>query len=472
MTNFFQTNRELIYLVYGEAFFILGLVVALQSRKHSRLALARHLWLLALFGIIHGIYEWGSVLILVQQSQLAEESINLLRLLQMSLEAISFLALFQFGSELLADGSPFQILLRGVPTVLLGVWEATMLIQQNSPGLTSLNYFNTGDILARYLLGVPGGAAAAWGLWRHADQVKRMDLARIANYFRGAAYAFAIYAVASAIVPSAIFFPASIFNYDNLIAVISIPAQIFRALCGIIIAYLIIRGLGIFEVETDRLLEEAAQVRAVATDRERIGRELHDNIIQSLYATGLTLQDATLTVEKDAARAKHRIDEAIRALDGTIGDIRNYILDLRRETGAWQTDLGELVRAFRLQTLMDIELVIDSKPVDELKSKEGKELLAIVREALTNVAKHAAATQARVVVMHPNESTQVEIIDNGIGMERNGNGQSSHEGLGLRNMRERAKLIGGRLEINSAPQQGTTVRLIIPKSNESNGETE
>jgi signal transduction histidine kinase len=199
---------------------------------------------------------------------------------------------------------------------------------------------------------------------------------------------------------------------------------------------------------------------------------LHDNIIQSLYATGLTLQDATLTVEKDAARAKHRIDEAIRALDGTIGDIRNYILDLRRETGAWQTDLGELVRAFRLQTLMDIELVIDSKPVDELKSKEGKELLAIVREALTNVAKHAAATQARVVVMHPNESTQVEIIDNGIGMERNGNGQSSHEGLGLRNMRERAKLIGGRLEINSAPQQGTTVRLIIPKSNESNGETE
>jgi signal transduction histidine kinase len=448
----------------------------LQSRKHSRLALARHLWLLATFGIIHGVYEWGSVFIPLQQSALAAESPNVLLILQMTLEAISFLALFQFGIELLALGSPIPGLIRGLPTVMLGVWEATMLILQNSSGQSFSGYFDTGDTLARYLLGVPGGVAAAWGLWRQAQQVTRMDLPRIANYLRGAAYAFAVYAVASAVVPSAIFFPASVFNYAALTALVGIPAEIFRAGCGVMIAYLIIRGLEIFEVETDRLLEEAAQQRAVAVDRERIGRELHDNIIQALYATGLTLEDASLTVDEDAPRAKYRLGQAIQALNETIGDIRRYILDLRSETGNddWQADLGEMVRAFRLETLIDTELMVVPAPPAELGSKASKEILAIAREALTNVTKHARATQVRVQVTHPPETTQLEIIDNGIGMASNGDNPASvSDRQGLRNMRERAAIIGARLEIESEPQRGTTVRLVLPNTpHESQGTAE
>ena len=476
MTNFFQNNYEIIYFIYGESFFVLGLAIALQSRKHSRLALARHLWLLAAFGIIHGIYEWGSVFIPVQQTYLANESTNFLRILQMTLEAISFLALFQFGIELLALGSPVNGLIRGLPTVMLGIWEAAMLILQSSNGQSFSGYFDTGDALARYLLGVPGGAAAAWGLWHQAQQVNRMDLPRIANYLRGVAYAFAVYAVASAVVPSANFFPASFINYDTLVALIGFPAQIFRAGCGVVIAYLIIRGLEIFEVETDRLLEEAAQARAVAADRERIGRELHDNIIQSLYATGLTLEDATLTVDEDTARAKGRIGQAIQALNGTITDIRNYILDQRRETDHedWQANLGELVRAFRLQTLLDTELKIDQSAQVKLEDEARIQVVAIAREALTNVAKHARATRVRVQVTRPSDTTQFEISDNGVGMAYDGESQLAvGERQGLRNMRERAEIIGARLDIESEPQLGTTVRLVLPGTpRDNNGDKE
>ena len=461
MANFFLTNREIIFFIYGEAFFVLGLAVALQSRKHSRLALARHLWLLATFGIVHGIYEWGSIFIPVQQTFLPAGSTTFLLIFQMTLEAISFLALFQFGIELLAQGAPLNGLIRGLPTVMLGVWEAIMLILQSSQSLNG--YFDTGDIFARYLLGVPGGITAAWGLWRQA-QAQRMDLPRIANYLRRAAYAFLVYAAASAIVASPSFFSAALFNSAAL-TIVDSSAQIFRATCGVLIAYLIIRGLEIFEVETDRLLEEAAQARAVAADRERIGRELHDNIIQALYATGLMLEDAALSIDENATQAKNRIGRAIQSLNGSIGDIRSYILDLRRETGTddCKTELGEMVRAFRSQTLLDIELQAEISQVVKLDGKESQEILAIAREALTNVVKHARATQVRVRLTQDAQATQLEVSDNGVGMDpANASPLIAGERQGLRNMRERAELIGARLEIENGAARGTTVRLILP----------
>ena len=300
--------------------------------------------------------------------------------------------------------------------------------------------------------------AAAWGLWRQAYSVKRMDMARIANYLRGAAYAFAVFAITNAIVPGTNFAPS--LNADPLLSFISAFAQIFRAGCGVLIAYLIIRGLEIFDVEMDRLIEEAAQARAVAADRERIGRELHDNIIQSLYATGLVLQDATLTVDQDKARAKDRIEQAIQSLDGTIRDIRSYILDLY-ESGSddWQSDLQDIVRAFRLETLIEVELQVDSLPGAQVESKVGKEILAITREALTNIAKHAKATQVRVNLSHHDRATRLEICDNGIGMASKG---KLHDRHGLRNMRERAELVGAQLDIDSEPGRGTSVRLFLP----------
>lgn len=466
MTEFFQTNRGIVYFIYGQAFFVLGLAVALQSRRHSQLGLARHLWLLAAFGIVHGIYEWGTLFIPIQQAYLPEGAINLLRVSQLGLEAVSFFALFQFGVELIALAPHRGRNVRALPVLTLLVWCAGVAILEAVSAQSIAEFFDIADSVTRYLLGVPGGMAAAIGLWHQAQQVKRMDIPRIAGYLGGGSFAFGVYAALSAIVPPGDFFPATFLNYSTVLRAIGIPVPVFRAACGTLIAYLVIRALEIFDVETDRLLEEAAQAHAVAVDRERIGRELHDGIIQSLYAAGLTLEDASLTVGENPTRAQSRIGEVITALNRTIRDIRSYILDLRvhSNSGDWLTDLGELVRAFRLQTLIDTEFRIEGIRRDGLSPNESHEVLAIAREALTNVKKHAQATRVEVRLANGAEMMELEIRDNGIGLAQAGSWDAAAgEHQGMRTMQERAELIGARLKIEPAEPRGTVARLSVPQ---------
>jgi signal transduction histidine kinase len=466
MTELFQTNRGIFYFVYGQAFFVLGLAVALQSRRHSQLGLARHLWLLATFGILHGLYEWGTVFIPLQQTYLQAGVVDLLRVLQLGLEAVSFLALFQFGIELIALAPPHRGKLRSLPVLALFVWLAGVSILEALSAQSFVEFFDIADSVTRYLLGVPGGIAAALGLWQQAQQVRRMNIPRIADYLGGSSLAFGLYAVLSAIVPPGDFFPATVLNYSSVLRAIGIPVPVFRAACGILIAYLIIRAMEIFDVETDRFLEEAAQARAVAADRERIGRELHDGIIQSLFAAGLTLEDAALTVGESPAHAQSRIGEVIDSLNRTIRDIRSYILDLRShaDTGDWQTDLGELVRAFRLHTLIETDFRVEGTRRDGLPTDVSRQILAITREALTNVKKHAQATRVEVTLAYRPEGMELEVRDNGIGLSPGDQAATTAGGehQGMRNMQERATMMGARFKIGSAEPHGTVARLCVP----------
>ncbi|MBI4790716.1 MAG: sensor histidine kinase [Chloroflexi bacterium] len=465
MAEFFQTNRIVVYFVYGEAFFILGLAIALQSRKHSQLPLANRLWILAVFGIVHAFYEWGTVFIPIQ-TYLPATVTSTLQIFQVVLGAISFLALFQFGVELVILSRPSFGWLSMMPPIVFVLWAMGTLLMDSVLHYTSEQTLILGEVLARYGLAVPGAAASAWGLWQQARQVRAMELPKIARYFHIAGYAFAIYAALGAIVPRANFFPANVLNYDLVLTTIGVPVPVFRAALGGAIAYLIIRGLEIFDVETDRLLEEVAQARAVAADRERIGRELHDSIIQSLYAAGLMLEDATLTIDEDKARAQGRIRGVIDALNRAIRDIRRYVLDLRGESnrGDLETTLEDLARTFRLETLIDTEFHLAGSPRATLSPAQSDQVLTIVREALTNVRKHARATHAEITVSFRPMEMELSIADNGIGFASNGHGGRGVAGehQGLRNMQARARIIGAQLVVDSAPGRGTTVRLIVP----------
>ncbi len=466
LAQFFQTNRVIVYFLYGEAFFVLGLSIALQSRKHSQLALAKRLWLLAVFGLVHGVYEWGAVFIPIQQTYLPVEAIVVLRVLQLLLGAVSFFALFQFGVGLIVDGRVNPGYWSALPGAVMLIWTMAMIVGETKLNVNLDDVLVLGDVLARYMMAVPGALAAAWGLWRQANQVDEMDLPRIARSFRGAAYAFIGYAIVSAITPRADLFPASVINYDSVIQAIGVPVPVFRAVLGATIAYLIIHGSEIFDVETDRLLEEVGQARAIAVDRERIGRELHDGIIQSLYAAGLILEDATLTIDEDAGRAQSRIRQVIDALNRTIADIRRYILDLRGENdqGDWQTGLGELVRAFRLETLIEAQFQTRGTPDKSLTREKAGHLLTIVREALNNVKRHARATRVDVTLDYRPNELELDIRDNGVGFSqtRPGARRPTGEQQGIRNMQERATLMGARIHVHSAPNQGTLVRVIFP----------
>lgn len=202
---------------------------------------------------------------------------------------------------------------------------------------------------------------------------------------------------------------------------------------------------------------------AVLEERERIGMDLHDGIIQSIYAVGLALEHARLLMGEDPKKANERIEQSIRDLDSTIRDLRSYILDLRphqmHEENLLQ-GIQRLANEFRLNTLIEVNLQGSMSAVKDLPETHVRALFHICQEALANVAKHAHANQVDVSLWATPDRALLEVRDDGRGFDLSKIKLSI--GHGLSNMRIRARNIGGDVEITSEPGQGTTSMAWIP----------
>ena len=225
-------------------------------------------------------------------------------------------------------------------------------------------------------------------------------------------------------------------------------------------------GVGI-AIENARLTRQARRV-AVLEERERIGMDLHDGIIQSIYATGLTLDSMRLLLDASPERAKGVLDKVIEGLNSVIRDIRSYILDLQptRVSSIQLADaLQELAREFKANTLVDLELKLEEDAVNLLEGKTASELFLIAQEALANVAKHAEATRVWLTVRQIEDEVLMQVIDNGRGF--NPEIKQRMLGHGLSNIEERATAIGGAWHIASGSGQGTTVTVRLTLEKES-----
>jgi signal transduction histidine kinase len=211
-------------------------------------------------------------------------------------------------------------------------------------------------------------------------------------------------------------------------------------------------------------LHERIQRLVVVEERERIGRDLHDGIIQSLYAVGLSLEDVPELMAESPEEAIRRLDRAIESINLTIRDIRNFIFGLRPEL-LEQADLVAALTAladeFRLNTMIDIDVLVDPAAPVEVAPDERGHLLQIARESLSNIARHARATRAEVTVGRGEEGELVlELADNGQGFDPEAVRTSSRQGLV--NMRSRARELGAALAIESAAGAGTRIILSMP----------
>ena len=200
---------------------------------------------------------------------------------------------------------------------------------------------------------------------------------------------------------------------------------------------------------TDRVareaeLEDARRRVAVADERERIARDLHDTVIQRVFAVGLLLQGGLGRPTKLVDRAEEAIDE----LDAAIRDIRGTIFNLRDLPSP--SDNGEALRAVIGEAArvlgFEPDLVVEGD-LETVCAAEARELVSTLREALTNVAKHARATAVRVVVRVVGDRLVAEVVDDGTGIDPGALGGGS--GSGLRNMIGRAEHLGGRCTISS-----------------------
>ncbi len=220
-------------------------------------------------------------------------------------------------------------------------------------------------------------------------------------------------------------------------------------------------GVGI-AVENARLYRQARRL-AVLEERDRIGMDLHDGIIQSIYAVGLTLEYARVLVDEDTQGVKKRLEEAIDGLNRVIRDIRAYILDLqpvRFQETSLADGLNVLVREFKANTLAEAELVIEDEALRDSDHETAAALLHIAQEALANAGKHARARRVRVSLKRSDGRVVLEVADDGRGFDPRA--RPSTLGHGLSNMSERARQVGGEVSITSSPGAGTTVTVRVP----------
>jgi signal transduction histidine kinase len=211
-------------------------------------------------------------------------------------------------------------------------------------------------------------------------------------------------------------------------------------------------------IENARLHDQVQRL-AIVEERERIGRDLHDGIIQSLYAVGLSLEDLPELMDENPSEAATRVDRAIESLNLTIRDIRNFIFGLRPELleqATLDAALAALADEFELNTLVDVDLDIGPDPLD-LPPEDRTQLLQIARECLSNIARHSHATQATLHVRKSADGLVLDVSDNGRGFDPGAARGPGHQGLA--NIEGRARALGGELTIQS--ERGTGTRIIV-----------
>ncbi len=465
LTEVLEINWIILYFVYGQVFFITGLVTGLQWRRGSNLELARPLPWLAAFGIAHGLNEWGYIFIPLQAVYLEDTVVRLMLVAHLLLLATSFFFLLQFGVELVLPHDTRFRWIRALPAALLLLWGVAVVVRGVSAGDSVDTLFAIGDGWSRYWLAFPGALLAAVGLARQARQARREHMGRIAGHLTGAAAAFAVYAlVAGLLVPASPIFPASVVNYDLLGRVIHLPAAVLRSVCGLAMAFHMVRSLEIFQLETDRRLADMEQAQVLAADRERIGRDLHDGIIQNIYAAGLGLEAAYHSVAESPEQGKQQIRAVMAALNRSIDDIRRYIFDLRtaEQTQELEKLLESLVHDLRVDTMLEVDLEVVGQRCCVLDSAKVEQISQITREALSNVVQHSGATQVTLRLTYAGEITRLMVIDNGCGLDLSLLAVPGKNGHGLANMQTRAEQLGGDLQLQSRPGAGLCLTLSVP----------
>ena len=216
-------------------------------------------------------------------------------------------------------------------------------------------------------------------------------------------------------------------------------------------------------IQNARLHQQVQQL-AVVDERLRISRDLHDGIIQGIYAVGLTLEDVPDLMTEEPAEAVARVDRAIDRLNTTIRDIRTFIVGLGADGGEDTLATVLADAAAELRPDNGLEVGIDVQDAAELAGRmsmqASHELLQIAREALSNVVRHSGASHASMTVRREGDDAVLRIEDDGRGFDSKRRAGAGH--FGLSNLHDRAASVGGSLAIDTEPGRGTRIIVRLP----------
>jgi signal transduction histidine kinase len=463
LREFFVQNETIILFAQGLVFFSLGFAVWLQRRRATRLTLSSSLIWLAAFAAVEAIAVWGHVFVPIQEDYLEPGVIEGLLVLRGVVQVAAFVFLVQFGLRLLVAAP----LMRRVLTVLTNAAAAGIVggtaLAAGGAGWDAAEWEAAVAALARYSLLFPGALLAAVGLWRQRAELGAAGMTGIKPYAAAAAAVLAVYAfVGGLIAPDGPIGPGGIGTADGWFDATGLPAEVMRGLIGLALCVLAVKLLEIFDVEAKQRLEALDRARLVAEERSRFSRDLHDGTIQSIYAAGLHLESVAMRCGDPSVRSEVR--DVVADLNAVTDGVRDYIRALAQPPATAQgiaTALGELTRRFEEETGREARFGVEGVGAcGPLPEEVGQHLEQILREALSNTARHAGACRVGVSLVFGPDELDLVVADDGCGP---GPSVAGHvEGQGLRNMRERARRLGGRLVVEPAHGGGTRVTLAVP----------
>ena len=481
----------LVYFLYGLGFFITGTAVLLEASRRSELPMAQGLPLLAAFGIIHGCHEW------IEMFQLIAEGSSMLfsQAARLPILTISFILLLEFGIRMLMlDAGRRWRLVRWVVLAVFFVGEGLIWLRW---GGEQEAWLTAADAWCRYSLAVPGAVLAAAGLFRQSRRLAREQIG-ISRDIAIVGLAFLLYGVPGQVIvcPSPLP-PSNVINNALFIEIFGFPIQVVRTAMALTVAFFTVRALRIFEFERQRQLDELSQARVEAQqrlDEERTRQEeLRRQLLhQTVLAQEEERQHIARELHDEAAQAMTALSWKLAAVEQALpnthstghNEVHNRLGDLRQLTQQVMDNLRQLTARLRPAVLDELGLVPAlityaddcssrypfSVDVDitgqrrRLSSEIETTLYRIAQEALTNVAKHAQATRARIQLHFEPHEVTLHIGDDGVGMdvETAQRAAACGKGWGLAGICERVELAKGSLDIESSPGAGTELSVWVP----------
>ncbi len=425
-----------IYFLKGQILFVLAVALYIQTRRYSRLALARALPWLATFAFLIALHDWSA---LWRPPFVEGEWWQAFRA---GLYGAAFLVLLCAANQLWPSPKRLRTLACG-GLLALGalLWMGVLVFY----ALPTQNF----DLLYRWgtwFLAFPAIILTAGALRSHAKaHIQPLGAPHLYRTLRFSGVAFFLYGCMLALeyflIPIPFIRPEQLHPLHLLMLAVFVSGML--------------RGLDIFEVETRRRLEAMELAQARQLEREQLARDLHDGALQHIYAAGLWLQRLRSTLSE---QQREDIQRALDALNLAQQEIRQFLIKADQES---MTDL-DVHRALaalveEARRISGAEITFHAEAVPPWEPKRALHLLAFAREALANAIRHAHTPYIEVRLLREGDNVRLEVIDHGQGFSR-----TARKGFGLRNMEERALLLGGQMKIDSKPGRGTRVVLTAP----------
>ncbi len=457
-----------LYFFYGAAFLFLGISISAKDLKASELRLANSLWMLGIFGFIHGIHEWFQLYPLIQGEQMSLQDIFLVKLILLSMAILSFCFLLQFGLSMISSLDKKRMKwVKRIPAILFLAWAMIIGKQGARVDLLFLWQAESG---VRYTLGLAGGLVTAYGLITYSQEIKNMSKPVSRNFF-SAGIAFGFYGIL-----------AGISDLRGVLTGVHIPVEFLRGVSAVFVSYFIMKALNIFDIETRRKIEQQTRLLVQTEKLSSLGQlaaGISHEINNPLTNASLGIQTLKHRLKNDGA--ENELVEKLNAVEKNIDRASMIAQELlqfsrQRETEFIPLNINTVINGSLTlleYKLKKIDLEQDLTPLPEVMGDRGK-LEQVFINILSN-SLEAMPEGGKITLSSLQKSGMIEIrvADTGSGIAEANQSRvfdpffttkeiGSGTGLGLSICYGIIKQHHGRIEISSAVGQGTTVIVKIP----------